>query len=34
MSTIRPATHQDWAQIHPFWQRIVTDGETYAYPRT
>ena len=29
---IRPATEADWAQIWPFWQRIVVDGETYAYP--
>jgi L-amino acid N-acyltransferase YncA len=29
---IRPATAADWAQIWPFWQRIVVDGETYAYP--
>ena len=28
---IRPATDDDWAQIHPFFQRIVDDGETYAY---
>lgn len=32
MSAIRTATLADWAQIHPFWQRIVADGETYAYP--
>lgn len=29
---IRPATTDDWAQIHPFWQRTVAAGETYAYP--
>jgi L-amino acid N-acyltransferase YncA len=29
---IRPATAADWAHIWPFWQRIVADGETYAYP--
>ena len=30
--TIRPATDADWAQIHPFFEAIVTEGETYAYP--
>ena len=29
---IRTATDADWPQIWPFWQRIVADGETYAYP--
>jgi GNAT superfamily N-acetyltransferase len=29
---IRPAEHADWASIWPFFQRIVADGETYAYP--
>jgi GNAT superfamily N-acetyltransferase len=29
---IRVATPQDWPRIHPFFARIVADGETYAYP--
>jgi len=29
---IRPASHDDWKQIEPFFRRIVEDGETYAYP--
>lgn len=29
---IRPAEHADWPRIWPFFQRIVLDGETYAYP--
>lgn len=29
---IRPATHADWPSIWPFFQKIVLDGETYAYP--
>jgi L-amino acid N-acyltransferase YncA len=29
---IREATGDDWAQIWPFFQRIVLEGETYAYP--
>ena len=29
---IREATDEDWDQIWPFFQRIVLDGETYAYP--
>jgi L-amino acid N-acyltransferase YncA len=29
---IRAANHEDWAQIWPFFDRIVADGETYAYP--
>ncbi|HWI43361.1 MAG TPA: GNAT family N-acetyltransferase [Nocardioides sp.] len=29
---VRPAVDADWAAIHPFWQRIVAEGETYAYP--
>lgn len=29
---IRAATDEDWPAIFPFWQRIVADGETYAYP--
>jgi L-amino acid N-acyltransferase YncA len=29
---IREATDDDWDQIWPFFQRIVVEGETYAYP--
>ncbi|HKN95478.1 MAG TPA: GNAT family N-acetyltransferase [Pseudonocardiaceae bacterium] len=29
---IRSAQHADWPHIWPFFQRIVLDGETYAYP--
>jgi GNAT superfamily N-acetyltransferase len=29
---IRIATADDWPQIWPFFERIVADGETYAYP--
>jgi L-amino acid N-acyltransferase YncA len=29
---IRPATHDDWASIWPFFAGIVEAGETYAYP--
>jgi len=29
---IREATDDDWDQIWPFFQQIVLDGETYAYP--
>jgi L-amino acid N-acyltransferase YncA len=29
---IRAARDEDWAQIWPFFRRIVTEGETYAYP--
>jgi GNAT superfamily N-acetyltransferase len=29
---IREAAAEDWAQIYPFWARIVAAGETYAYP--
>ena len=29
---IRPATADDWPQIWPFFDQIVQDGETYAYP--
>jgi L-amino acid N-acyltransferase YncA len=29
---IRAATEDDWAQIWPFFEAIVDDGETYAYP--
>ena len=30
--TIRPMTEADWPQVWPFWNEIVQDGETYAYP--
>ena len=29
---IRPATEADWPRIWPFFDQIVQDGETYAYP--
>ena len=29
---IREANDDDWEQIWPFFQRIVLEGETYAYP--
>jgi GNAT superfamily N-acetyltransferase len=29
---IRTATPADWPAIWPFFSRIVTEGETYAYP--
>lgn len=29
---IRDATDRDWDAIYPFFQSIVDDGETYAYP--
>ena len=29
---IREARAADWAQISPLFERIVEDGETYAYP--
>ena len=29
---IRPATLQDWAAIHPIFDQVVREGETYAYP--
>ena len=29
---IRPARAEDWPQIWPFFARIVSAGETYAYP--
>lgn len=29
---IRPANHDDWQQIWPFFDSIVRDGRTYAYP--
>ena len=30
--TIRPATDADWARIHPIFEAVVIEGETYAYP--
>lgn len=29
---IRTATRDDWPAIHPFFNRIVDEGRTYAYP--
>ena len=29
---IRPANHSDWPLIWPFFDTIVRDGKTYAYP--
>jgi GNAT superfamily N-acetyltransferase len=29
---IRPANHHDWPLIWPFFDSIVRDGRTYAYP--
>lgn len=29
---IRPATFEDWSAIWPFFDAIVADGQTYAYP--
>ncbi len=29
---IRDATDDDWPQVWPFFEAIVADGETYAYP--
>ena len=29
---IRPATPSDWAAIHLIFERVVSEGETYAYP--
>ena len=29
---IRPASDADWEQIWPFFEAIVAEGETYAYP--
>ena len=29
---IRPAEADDWPRIWPFFERIVAEGETYAYP--
>ena len=31
-SRIRAATADDWPAIWPFFQQIVLDGETYAFP--
>ena len=31
-SPIRPATDVDWTRIWPIVERVVLDGETYAYP--
>ncbi|MEV1130817.1 GNAT family N-acetyltransferase [Agromyces sp. NPDC049794] len=30
--TIRPAMDADWDAIHPIFDQVVTEGETYAYP--
>ncbi|MER6994787.1 GNAT family N-acetyltransferase [Streptomyces sp. NPDC000410] len=30
---IRDATPDDWAAVWPFWHRIVSAGETYAWDR-
>jgi len=30
--TIREATDEDWPRIWPFFQRIVAEGESYAFP--
>ncbi|HEV2890003.1 MAG TPA: GNAT family N-acetyltransferase [Frankiaceae bacterium] len=29
---IRDATAEDWPAVWPFFERIVAEGETYAYP--
>ena len=29
---IRPATDEDWPQIHPVFAAVVAEGRTYAYP--
>ncbi|WP_432512699.1 GNAT family N-acetyltransferase [Kineococcus sp. SYSU DK001] len=29
---VRAYTDDDWAQVWPFFDEIVADGETYAYP--
>jgi L-amino acid N-acyltransferase YncA len=29
---IRPATAVDWNAIHPIFEQVVREGETYAYP--
>ena len=31
-ASIRPAHEDDWPAIWPFFQTIVAEGETYAYP--
>ncbi|MDI3421443.1 GNAT family N-acetyltransferase [Streptomyces luteolus] len=31
--TIRDAGERDWDRIWPFWQRIVSAGETYSWDR-
>lgn len=30
--TVRPATDDDWPRIWPFFDAIVREGETYAFP--
>ena len=30
--TVRPATDEDWPRIWPFFDAIVQEGETYAFP--
>jgi L-amino acid N-acyltransferase YncA len=30
--TIRTMTPEDWPQVWPFFDQVVQDGETYAYP--
>lgn len=30
--TIRPIAEADWPQVHAFFDLIVREGETYAYP--
>ena len=30
--TIREATDEDWRRIWPFFQQIVAEGESYAFP--
>lgn len=30
--TIRPITDADWPQVHAFFDAIVREGETYAFP--
>lgn len=32
MVAIRPATTLDWTAIHPIFEQVVREGETYAYP--
>ncbi|MGR0320143.1 N-acetyltransferase family protein [Agromyces sp. ZXT2-3] len=29
---VRPATLLDWEAIHPIFEQVVSEGETYAYP--